>query len=116
MGIIHIEGMEFYAYHGHYKEEQIIGNKFIVELKMEVETKNAENSDDINDAVDYRIAYKTVHDEMAQASHLLEHVAGRILHNLYKNLEGIQTAEIKISKLNPPMDGKIDRVSVILKQ
>jgi len=27
MGKILLEGMEFFAYHGHYKEEQIIGTK-----------------------------------------------------------------------------------------
>lgn len=29
-GIIEIEGMEFFAYHGCFEAEQIVGNKFMV--------------------------------------------------------------------------------------
>ncbi|MCA1747113.1 MAG: dihydroneopterin aldolase, partial [Bacteroidales bacterium] len=35
--MIKIEGMEFYAFHGHYKEEQIVGNRFLVDLEMETD-------------------------------------------------------------------------------
>jgi len=31
MGRITIEEMEFYAFHGHYQEEQIVGNRFLVD-------------------------------------------------------------------------------------
>ena len=29
MGVIEIEGMKFYAYHGHFKAEQVVGNWFV---------------------------------------------------------------------------------------
>ena len=35
MGKIIIEEMEFYAFHGHYQEEQIVGNRFLVDLEFE---------------------------------------------------------------------------------
>ena len=35
MGKIIIEEMEFYAFHGHYQEEQIVGNRFLVDLEMD---------------------------------------------------------------------------------
>jgi hypothetical protein len=34
MGIIEIEEMEFYAYHGHYEEERVVGNRFLLDLKL----------------------------------------------------------------------------------
>jgi dihydroneopterin aldolase len=37
MGKILLEGMEFFAYHGHYEEEQIIGTKFIVDIEIDFE-------------------------------------------------------------------------------
>ena len=116
MGVIEIEGMEFYAYHGHFKEEQIVGNRFVVYLRMEVDTDAASKSDELKDAVNYQTAYSIIKQQMEYKSHLLEHIAGRILDNLYNNLKGIKNAEIKISKLNPPMGGKIDKVSVTLKR
>lgn len=114
MGIIEIEGMEFYAYHGHFEEEQIVGNKFIVYLKMEVETQKASQSDNLKDAVNYQIAYNVIKEQMKYKSHLLEHIAGRILDALYNELDGIHKATVKISKLNPPMGGKIENVSVTM--
>jgi len=116
MGEILIEGMEFYAYHGCYKEEQIIGNKFLVDLKLQVETIAAEKSDNILDAVNYQTAYQIVAQEMKITSHLLEHVASRILTSLYNQLPDIKAAEVRVSKINPPMGGKIGSVSVCIKR
>jgi 7,8-dihydroneopterin aldolase/epimerase/oxygenase len=51
---------------------------------------------------------------MEKKSHLLEHIAGRILDSLYSEMQGIKKATVKVSKLNPPMGGKINSVSVVL--
>lgn len=114
MGIIEIEGMHFYAYHGHFKSEQKVGNEFIVNLKMETDCGPASVSDNLDDALNYQTAYETVKQEMNIPSHLLEHVAKRILDSLYENYPSIKKAEVKISKLNPPMGGEIKKVSVTL--
>jgi len=47
-------------------------------------------------------------------SHLLEHIAGRILDNIYSEIEGIKKVTVKVSKMNPPMGGKIGSVSVVI--
>jgi len=114
MGLIEIEGMEFYAYHGHYKEEQIVGNKFLINLKIDTDCSNASETDDIEDAVNYQTAYKIIKAEMQKKSNLLENIAGRILDALYKKLENINSITIKVSKMNPPMGGKIKKVSVTM--
>lgn len=113
-GLIQLEGMEFYAYHGCYKEEQIIGSKFVVEISMKTDCIKASQSDSIKDALNYQKVYELVRSEMLVKSHLLEHVAGRILNALYKNFTGIESATVKISKLNPPVGGQMGRVSVTL--
>ena len=114
MGLIHIENMEFYAYHGHFKEEQIVGNRFLVDLSIETDMQMPAKSDDLNDALNYQMAYNVVKEEMQEKSHLLEHIAGRILDGLYDNFDTIKRAEVKVSKMNPPMGGKMERVSVTL--
>ncbi|HDR52401.1 MAG TPA: dihydroneopterin aldolase, partial [Mariniphaga anaerophila] len=48
--------------------------------------------------------------------HLLEHVAGRILDALFNEFPSIQKAKIKVSKINPPMGGQIEKASVTLKR
>ena len=106
--------MEFYSYHGCFAEEQIVGNKFLVDLVMEVASEKANITDDINDAVNYQTAYNIVKKEMDIKSHLLENVAYRILRELFKNMSGISVAKVKVAKINPPLGGKIDNVNVFL--
>jgi len=116
MGVIELEGMEFYAYHGHFAKEQIVGNRFIVDLTLFTDCTMAAKSDELIDALNYQSAYLIVKEEMQIKSHLLEHVAERILKHLYVDFETIEKAKIKISKLNPPMGGQIEKVSVTLER
>ncbi|NOZ36395.1 MAG: dihydroneopterin aldolase [Chlorobi bacterium] len=114
MGFIEIEGMEFYAYHGHYKEEQIVGNMFLIDLKIETDCRKAAESDNIEDAVNYQTAYKIIKEEMKKKSNLLENIAGRIIDALYEKLENMKSVSLKLSKMNPPMGGKIKKVSITM--
>ena len=111
MGTIWLEGMEFFAFHGCFKEEQIIGTKFVVDLQIEADTIISEDSDHLKDTIDYVGLYGCVKKEMEQKSHLLEHLAKRILKAVYTNFPAIDSIELKIAKINPPMGGKIQQVS-----
>ncbi len=112
MGIIKIEEMEFYANHGHYREEQIVGNRFLVDVEIEADTVKAGESDNLKDAVNYQVVYGIVRREMEITSHLLEHVAKRISDAIHSEMSGIKRVTVKVSKMNPVMGGKIGRVSV----
>ncbi len=114
MAIIAVEGMTFRAYHGCMEEEQVIGNTFIVDLYMESDTAKSEKSDDLNDTTDYAKAYDIVKKEMESHSKLLEHVGRRILNAIHKNFPEVESAELKVSKMNPPINGQADSVSVTL--
>ena len=116
MGVIEIEGMEFYAYHGHFAEEQVVGNRFIVDLTLSTDCVKAALSDNLVDALDYQALYMIVKEEMQIKSHLLENVAGRILDRLLDSHQSIEKVKVKISKLNPPMGGQIGKVSVTMER
>lgn len=113
-GIIELEEMEFYAYHGCYKEEQIVGNRFLVSIIIETDVALAAQTDKIQDALNYVKVYEMVKSEMKQTSHLLEHITLRILDSLFKNFPIIQKATVKVSKMNPPMGGQMKKVSLTL--
>lgn len=115
-GIIELEEMEFYAYHGCYKEEQIVGNRFIVNISIETDISVAAKTDRIQDALNYVKVYELVKTEMKQPSHLIEHVASRILDRLYEQFPFIKSAQVKISKMNPPMGGQMKKVSLSVKR
>lgn len=104
--------MEFFGYHGCCKEEQVVGNQFVVNLKLETSSMVAAKTDQIDDALNYQLAYQIVKQEVGKPSHLLEHVCSRILDELFAKLNLLEKATVKVSKLNPPMGGKMDRVSV----
>lgn len=115
MGLIEIEGMEFYSFHGHYKEEQVVGNKFILNLSIETNTKKAESSDNLKDALNYQVVYEIIKKEMSKKSFLLENIASRILDSIYLEFKDqIISIKIKVSKINPPMGGQISKVSLTL--
>ena len=112
MSVIEINNMEFYAFHGCFPEERGIGTRFSVDLSMLVDTTIAQSSDNIDDTVNYLTAYQLVKAQMEIPSHLLEHVADRIANALLEGFDRIEHVSVKVSKLNPPLGGKMDSVSV----
>ncbi|MFO8235731.1 MAG: dihydroneopterin aldolase [Bacteroidales bacterium] len=116
MGLIQLENMEFYAYHGHFKEEQIVGNRFLVNLTIQTNMDKAGESDTLKDALNYQTAYEIIKEEMKKKSHLLENIAKRILDALYNNFDSIEKTSIKVSKMNPPIGGKMKSISVVMER
>lgn len=116
MALITIESMEFYAYHGCFEEEQIIGNRFIVDIVLQTDTSEAEKTDDLSKTVNYQKVFQIIQKEMEIKSKLLEHLAHRIADAVYHTFPAIQGLTVKVSKLNPPIGGKVDRVSVMVKK
>ena len=107
IGIIELREMEFYAYHGCFEEEQLIGNKFTVNLQVWTDIDRAAASDNIDDAVDYQRLYMAVKEEMEQKSRLLENVASRIADRVKSEFSQIEKVEVLVAKLNPPLGGKV---------
>ncbi len=106
--------MEFFAYHGCFKEEQMIGTKFIVDLYLTVDTSKAEKTDNLVDTVNYQQVFRLVKKEMEITSKLLEHVGRRILDNVKSTFPQAEKATLKIRKMNPPLGGKMNFVSLTL--
>lgn len=115
MGKITIEEMEFYAFHGHYQEEQIVGNRFLVDLEIETDLGPAAESDQLDDAVNYQLAYQIIKKEMKrEKSNLLEAIGKRMLDALYNEMKGIDKITLRIRKMYPPMGGPINSVGVTM--
>lgn len=106
--------MRFYAHHGCFEQERTIGTRFCVDLQMETDTTKAERTDNIADTVNYLEVYQTVKREMEVPSHLLEHVAHRIGEAILREFGAVERVRVKVSKLNPPLGGQMDSVSVEL--
>ncbi len=114
MGQIALEGMEFFAFHGYYDEEQKIGNKYGVDLYIQTDLLAAGESDKLQQTVNYEVLYRLVAEEMRAPARLLEHVAHRVLDRIMAELPHVRKVKVNVSKFNPPLGGICHRARVTL--
>ncbi|QCR24586.1 dihydroneopterin aldolase [Pontibacter sp. SGAir0037] len=105
MGQIALEGMEFFAFHGYYDEEQKIGNKYGIDLYIETDLSRAAESDELQQTVNYEVLYALALEEMKIPARLLEHIGHRIIDRVYEHFPFVQSVKISVYKFNPPLGG-----------
>ena len=113
---IALERMEFHAFHGCYELERTVGNRFTVDLVITTELGDVAAEDRVEKAINYLTVYEIVRRQMAITQHTVERVAMNIIDALYVAFPQIEHLVCTVSKLAPPLGGKLDRVSVTLEQ
>jgi dihydroneopterin aldolase len=116
MSQIALEGMRFYAYHGFYEEEQIIGNNYVIDVYIETNFNEAAENDDLYKTINYETIYLICQKEMKIKTKLLETIGARILYSLKFQFDIIHKVKIKITKENPMPGVKLDSSSIQLNQ
>ena len=116
MDVIALENIRLYAYHGCLEEETKIGSQYQVDLKVWADLSKSAKSDSLKDTVDYVLLCKIVKQQMQIRSQLLEQVAERILSTISKKVPAAMKAKICVSKINPPINGDVEKVSVVMKR
>ncbi len=116
MDIVSLEGLEFFAYHGYYQEEQKVGNKYAVDIKVSADFHQAAQDDSLAETVNYELLYKVIEAEMKVRSRLLENIGERIVNVVFDTFEQIEKVEISVSKFNPPIGGVCNRAKITLKR
>jgi len=111
---IFLKGLEFYSFHGVSLQERAVGNTFLVDVTIECDLSKASLSDDLNDTIDYSKVFELVKLEMEIPSSLLEHVGGRILRGILQQFEQATSVEVKVSKVNPPIGGQVEKLGITL--
>jgi dihydroneopterin aldolase len=116
LGKVRLDNIRLYAFHGCLKEEGVIGSDYRVDLEVHADLKKASGTDRLSDTVDYVHLHKIIREEMGIRSKLLESVAARILDRILIELPSVSFGEISISKINPPIGGDVEMVTVILQK
>ena len=114
MGLITVEGIRVFAYHGHLPEEAKLGGHFIVNIWVTADTTKVEKSDDLNDTVDYVKIIEIVKQQMAIRSDMIEHPARKIVDAILP-LQKVQKVKVEVQKITPPIDATFDKISVTIK-
>ena len=112
MGIVKVENIRVFAYHGCLKEESKIGSDYRVDLEVKADLQRSAMSDLLRDTVDYVLLNKIVREEMLKPTHLLETVAKRILIRIFEEEQLVTKATVWVSKLNPPIGGDVEKVTI----
>ncbi len=116
MGTIILQNIRTYSYHGCLIEEGKIGSDYKVDLEIKTNLKKSAKTDELQDTVDYVDLNRIVVEEMAIRAKLLEHVAKRIMDRIFRELPVVTKVKIGVSKLNPPIGGDVEAVTIVLKQ
>lgn len=110
--VIHLRGLEFYAYHGLLPEERTLGQKFLVDMDIFLNLQTAGKSDKVEDTVSYAEVYSIIKKYMlGEPVNLLENLAERIACQV---LAGFSCAAVRIEIHKPqaPVPGVFRDISV----
>ena len=92
MGIIQVNNIKIYAFHGCLDEEAKIGSDYRVDVEIKANLQKSSKTDELIDTVDYVHLNFIVKEEMAIRSKLLEHVAERIIYRIFNELKLVKKA------------------------
>lgn len=102
---LYITGLEFFAYHGLFEEENKLGQKFIFDVVCDVDYSTALSSDKMEDSISYADIAKSIADVVTgNTFNLLERLAGEIVKQLFEIYPTITNIDLKINKPNAPMN------------
>ena len=116
MGTIKVKNIRVYAYHGCLLEEGKIGSDYRVDLSVKANLKKSAKTDELEDTVDYVHLNRIIKEEMAIRTKLLETVADKILDRILFEISLVSSVKVKVSKLNPPIGGNVEMVSIVMKR
>jgi len=102
-----LQGVKFFAYHGFYPEEQVLGNHFMVDVSIEFAQQHHYNDDEIAHTVNYEQLYAMIDAEMKHTRKLLETVVQGIIDQAKTAYPFAETIQASITKLNPPLPGQV---------
>ena len=116
MGTIKLQNIRTFSYHGCLVEESKIGSDYRVDLEIKADLRKSMETDELVDTVDYVQLNQIVVEEMAIRSKLLEHVAQRIVKRIFSDLPEVSRIVLSVSKLNPPIGGDVEAVTIQLEE
>ena len=116
MGIIKLQNIRTFSYHGCLVEESKIGSDYRVDLEIKADLRKSMLTDELSDTVDYVHLNKIVVEEMAIRSNLLEHAAQRIIKRTFSELPEVSRIILGVTKLNPPIGGDVEAVTIQIEE
>ena len=109
-----LQGLQYHAFIGVGEQEQVVGNDYVLDLRLGYPFAAAMESDVVDDTLNYTDVFNIVSEVMKQPSKLLEAAAGKIVKELCARYKRLESIDLKLVKRNPPMGADCDSTGVEL--
>ena len=109
-----LQGLQYHAFIGVGEQEQVVGNDYVLDLRLGYPFAAAMESDGVDDTLNYADVFNVVSEVMKQPSKLLEAAAGKIVKELCVRYKRLESIDLKLVKRNPPMGADCDSTGVEL--
>ncbi|HBP64914.1 MAG TPA: dihydroneopterin aldolase [Desulfosporosinus sp.] len=110
--VIHLRGLEFYAYHGAMPEEQVLGQRFLIDIDLFSDFRQAGITDQVEDTIHYGEVYQVIKTCVTGERHqLLEYLAQNIAKHVLDQFS-CTSVRIEVHKPQAPVPGIFRDVSV----
>jgi dihydroneopterin aldolase len=113
---IELMGLAVFGHHGYLEEERRRGQRFLVDVWVDVRGEAAE-SDRIEDTLDYRRIAALVQDVFAGEERLLlEGLAGSIVDSILERFASVERARVRVRKPDVVLDPPVEHAAVIVER
>ena len=113
---IELKGLVVFGHHGYLEEERRLGQRFLVDLWVDVRGEAAE-SDRIEDTVDYRRLATLVRETFAGPERLLlEGLAGAIADGIVERFPPVEHARVRVRKPDVVLDPPVEYAAVVVER
>jgi dihydroneopterin aldolase len=111
---INLNDAEFFAYHGFYPEEQLLGSRFLVDISVGFAPQGDLSADEIDNTVNYEQLYNIASNEMQHTRKLIETVGQSIFNDIKLKFPFVARIRVCIKKMDPPLKGKVGHSNVVI--
>jgi dihydroneopterin aldolase len=109
---IFLSGIEVYAFGGVTDAEKETGQRYRVDVELEVDLSLPAQSDDLAHTVHYGEVYSLVVEVLREKRfNLIEHAAARVADRLLRAFP-VERVTVRLAKLLPPIDGVVASAAV----
>lgn len=113
---IELAGLVVFGHHGYLEEERRLGQRFLVDLWVDVE-ETATASDRIEETIDYRQLARLVREVFAGPERLLlEGLAGAVVNGILERFPTAAGVRVRIRKPDVVLDPAVDHAALVLER
>ena len=113
---IELMGLAVFGHHGYLDEERRLGQRFLVDVWVDVRGEATE-SDRIEDTLDYRRIAALVRDVFAGEERLLlEGLAGAVVDGILERFAAVERARVRVRKPDVVLDPPVEHAAVIVER